>query len=1530
MNFKMETLIFLFIFHLKIKCRNNSTIYVENYNKCDFNNECDGSLKKPYSGLINGFASISQIISKNNNISLITISLISKDFFINEDEIEKNKHQLINNKDGTFGLFKGFYKQSLIIIPNKCNKEKCSNRTNIHLKSSLLRFEINGFLTIICINFLGFDINFGYNIKYMKNDYCKSEDLMKSPKINECGLYRKKINSSTNVRNSLFLFRNNKTQLFLKNCNFESINPVDFEKKGYISLISSQIKNYKYKVILSNIIFNQCFFIFGLVYFKENEINFYFEKITLSEYNKFSIISEAVIFYIHGASNSFLRVFSLRIKETINIFYLFSIVKVEINNVSAIYNSKLNNFIGKHYFFEIVKCNVNFSNFKIENLTSILGSSINFFSSKGNFTKSKFGNISFNNYPFIYFESNNIFILEEIIGENIVNSEIFISLNYSNKIFFINSIFKKFYSNITFFGKLLKARMNNEFLFDNLTILSFNTSFFIFSLKNKNIFKMKQIVIANIINQILTIENDNLLKFCNVLLKNLISYFTLGKTVKGLIKGVFRNKLNILNFTLFSREFKEKKGFFFFHTNNSFKLNNFRIIYPSHIFNIGKHLFLFFWIRSYNSLNIIELFYKNGINTPSILGEFINFNDIIINNIILLLLSSKMNYYDKGILYGVNNNNISFSNSIVEYLQNIHGNIFFLGYSFNNINLTNLKFQKIQSNKSFGILKLFDNNVVNVKIINIEKISILSAALIICNFNNNILVLKSNFSKINTFDSGGIIRLFSENKIEIKNSLFKFILVYQSGGIIHSNSNNFIKFFKCKFLNINCYFLGAFLYSNQNNVIDLYLCYTNISSALLSGGYAFLNSLNKFKIKNCLFTKSISMIGSGFTFMNFNILSFISNNFSSAKTVFFGGFVNVIDSNLLYIFNCSFKEMASEIQGLFFFSDRNSVFLNNCTANKIQSIDSVLLYVFSSNNVTTYGCNFSSFNSKGGFIIMQNKSRIILNNINIFHIISYENYFPTTFGFFYNNIIIKNSKIIDFQIHSGNLMGFKGMNVFIFVNITLSNVNCKTDRGIFYFENNNSLKIIQSKFSNFNGKLKGNFIDIILNNTIRISMSEFSNILCENGAFLSAFQNNFIVLDQVSIKNVRNEKGKGGLSKINMNNKFMLRQSKVCLVGSFKDGGIIFASSYNIMNIIDTKISNVIITHYDSKGGMFFAENENNTLEIRKSGFNNISSPAGELFWTSRRFNKINLYFSTIINNFSFHSFMIIQNYTTVEIFNSKINLKQCPKNFVFLIIKYQVIFKFLNCSLFLPSYYLRLIEISKNSSICFKNFEIPILNIINFPFQIFDNSLCFLLNFSIQKLSSIKFILIQKSNLTMNNFQFNLTQNESDFIKASNSFITINNFKILRKSKFIKNLINCANCIIQFYKSTISNLNSIYSVGIFNIVNSDLKIIKSIFQFIKVKGNGSIVNSLSTLHFPNFKKEYSIEFIDSIFAMNLAFNFGGVIFINSKLKITNLKFSRTSFFLNQANKGGILYASFIEDIKFYNCKFFQKFSLKS
>ena len=54
------------------------------------------------------------------------------------------KRCFMNNADGTFGIFRDFQKFTIIIIPNGCNRLKCSNRSNIHFKTSLAHFETYG------------------------------------------------------------------------------------------------------------------------------------------------------------------------------------------------------------------------------------------------------------------------------------------------------------------------------------------------------------------------------------------------------------------------------------------------------------------------------------------------------------------------------------------------------------------------------------------------------------------------------------------------------------------------------------------------------------------------------------------------------------------------------------------------------------------------------------------------------------------------------------------------------------------------------------------------------------------------------------------------------------------------------------------------------------------------------------------------------------------------------------------------------------------------------------------------------------------------------------------------------------------------------------------------------------------------------------------------------------------------------------------------------------------------------------------
>ena len=162
-----------------------------------------------------------------------------------------------------------------------------------------------------------------------------------------------------------------------------------------------------------------------------------------------------------------------------------------------------------------------------------------------------------------------------------------------------------------------------------------------------------------------------------------ISQIKPAKIPERNIKGNFKNTILSLNLKIIGTKYKEEKRFFFFQNNNKFNLFNTEIEYPSNFIQLSIEIFKFFWMNSYNKLNIQVFIYKSSLLIPSILGEFKNFNNINFTHLNLFSLSNKMKYYDRGILYIINNNNLSFSFSNSGLLVNIHGNVFLSAFSFN-------------------------------------------------------------------------------------------------------------------------------------------------------------------------------------------------------------------------------------------------------------------------------------------------------------------------------------------------------------------------------------------------------------------------------------------------------------------------------------------------------------------------------------------------------------------------------------------------------------------------------------------------------------------------------------------------------------------------------------------------------------------------------------------------------------------------------------------------------------------------------
>ena len=363
--------------------------------------------------------------------------------------------------------------------------------------------------------------------------------------------------------NPLFLFKYNNSELKFNHCNFEYLNPI--KKTGFTSLISNKLKGHKYIIHINHVQFNKCYFIFGIIYLSQSKIQFNIENVVFNEYNKYSIIyssNDMFLIYLQGINQSLARAINIKIQQTINVFKLNSINKVEIKNFFAYYSLlKINILIYRQFYFEIRNCNFIFDNFSISNLNTSSVSLFSFYSSQGNFSKSLIKNIQLLNSILFYLLNYNNIFLKEIFIHKISNTTKIFSISSSNKFFIHKSNFNDLFLTQNYFGNFMIIDEDNIVELLNSKIMKYDTFSFSFDINKKNRITFINVTFSKINDKIMNMGNDNIMILQNLFISEIKAIET-HMNMNGIIKGKFRNKISSFNFKLINSKYYEKKGFF--------------------------------------------------------------------------------------------------------------------------------------------------------------------------------------------------------------------------------------------------------------------------------------------------------------------------------------------------------------------------------------------------------------------------------------------------------------------------------------------------------------------------------------------------------------------------------------------------------------------------------------------------------------------------------------------------------------------------------------------------------------------------------------------------------------------------------------------------------------------------------------------------------------------------------------------------------------------------------------------------------
>ena len=277
---------------------------------------------------------------------------------------------------------------------------------------------------------------------------------------------------------------------------------------------------------------------------------------------------------------------------------------------------------------------------------------------------------------------------------------------------------------------------------------------------------------------------------------------------------------------------------------------------------------------------------------------------------------------------------------------------------------------------------------------------------------------------------------------------------------------------------------GGFLEGKDSQLIKINNCsFNKLECKNCNGGGFYLKYKNALIIENCLFNDIISKKKGGlFFFNNENSIKIIGTKIMNSKSLGFNGGVFFIEkTNNITVLNSKFINCsANSYGGVFAISDSNT---------------------FSFENFTVF--NTTSMNSDGSFLDGKSFSNLKFKNCSFFLLKCEKNG-----GFYlkYDNILIIEKCLFNEVITKlkGGLMYFQNRN-----SIKMSSTKINTSKsfesngGVFNFENNNNVSVMDSNFINCSSKTIGGIFSIAIFNIFKFenfTIYKASSIL--DGGFL--------------------------------------------------------------------------------------------------------------------------------------------------------------------------------------------------------------------------------------------------------------------------------------------------------------------------------------------------------------------------------------------------------------------------------------------
>ena len=1198
------------------------TYYISNATNCSFTS-CDGSLSKPFAGLIPGFLSAMQL-SENSLDFSISFELISNEYVITDQHLS----QLVGNPlipvyNLTYQLFERNISINrtvnynyLRFKPFSCDNDttkSCDMKVIISLKTENISFTIANETIYKNLIFYGNDLP--YRHQNIINPAMNAGNIDKSclydvtmsccpisqlsNKTNKlCYLIgvddsQRAFENKQDYQHGLFQHKHDYSVLSIDDCEFNYIIGIGVNSADTFTYLigafidpmirlSSQNNIQKNLIGLAlyvkNTVFEGDYFFFGLIYYTNNNCNFTnisISNTTFDNYNAFLIKDQISYYneYILIISNSSLINFTNNtINNCFSTMYLDYRNTLIFNNIAIFYDNsrQLQNIT---YIYK----NISIIDGDNENTYNISNIYINV-SLIGPFT-------SFDNHILFQAKNNNTLYMSNQIFNNLTNIA-YLNYIYYNKVYMSNVIWQ--YSSI-YAGNLINFNYYNDILLNNCSFQGF------------------QFLLGNYIS----IQNTSKITIIGLNFENSINIGT-GSFISCAVGlcNIMINSSNITNITSYNNPpliMVLNNNYIYIQSSNFTQLTSNSqgsIVYADHYNTVNFYDCIMNYIVSAEGTIIYikdyTTFIMNNTNTSNSASSNIAFlyYGRESNNSLYITYSYFENNNGTAIaqlmLGYIYISNCSFSNAqnkLQQALTAYAGSNTYLTFLYNNVS------DSFMDTSGWAVIFLQTASMAIITHSNFRNVTAYLASALYASQNSNITIDSIYVDGFILYNEG-VIYLESNNIVTINNSIFTNIISYTNGGVLYISSQNILNFTNCVVFNISVTFFGAFAMFSDGNTILIQSSKISMLKAKSKGGFLYAVGGNVVTLQNLYISDILSEGGSFAALSSQNHL--IVNNCSvyNMSAIRYGGLIYAFTKNVIELYMSSFELARCEIlAGGFYLDIYNNITIDSSIFKNFTAVESggvfvtiyqnyiysknaifVIISLTESNDgvIANFGLstNITLLNNSFIGLINQLTSYLfVLNNYNLLNITN--NKFldvnlSSSSGFLQagsNNIIIFDGSILNF--YKNSISTFQGVLFFLLTNNTLQSMTNST------ISVSNFLTLFD-----FEANCKGSIQNLILNS------SDFTNFFLINN-------NSNVKISNMRLKVLHSQQI------LVSDSQFTLKQISI----SFQN--VTFPSlSFLIITNTQIKIINSYFRVIDKVStGNFLMASSSSTITLRKTTF---------------------------------------------------------------------------------------------------------------------------------------------------------------------------------------------------------------------------------------------------------------------------------------------------------------------------------------